>query len=131
MSEVWTTSAIVSPADASCMTFWKIRWDPSRASSQVIPIWCLLKASQTFWASDSPRDEYQTTLPSFLAASITAGSAASAAPQSPRARISPARVAQDLSCVIIRLLSCPCVPSSRAPESPDDRGDIRCAVDGE
>ena len=96
MSEVCTTSAIVSPADASCMTFWKMRWDPSRASSQVIPIWCLLKASQTFWASDSPRDEYQTTLPSFLAASRTAGSAASARATRASARPSPARTPQSL-----------------------------------
>ena len=96
MSEVWTTSAMARFAPASCMTFWKMRWEPSRASSQVIPSAFLLKASQTFWATDSPSDEYQTTLPSFLAASITAGSAASARAQSPSARPSPTRTAQNL-----------------------------------
>ena len=96
MSEVWTTSAMVSPAEASCMTFWKTRWEPSRVSSQVMPSAFLLKASQTFWASESPSDEYQTTVPSFLAASITAGSAASARAQSPSTRPSPARTAQSL-----------------------------------
>ena len=132
MSEVWTTSAMARFAPASCITFWKMRWEPSRVSSQVMPSAFLLKASQTFWATDRPSDEYQTTFPSFFAASITAGSAASTRATSPSARASPIRSPQSLRCVMVALLSfrvwpaCPAAPGSRgAPEGRGRRGDVR------
>src|SRR5262249_17635699 len=112
------------PAEVSCMTFWNTRWEPSRMSSQVTPSAFLLKASQTFCATDSPSDEYQTTLPSFLAASNTAGSAASAWAHSPRVRLNPARAARSLRCVIAVLLSCPSPGSRRTTQQGGEGRDI-------
>src|SRR5262245_44415430 len=116
MSEVWTTSAIASPAPVSCMTFWKMRCEPSRASSHVTPIAFLLKASHTFCATDSPSDEYQTTLPSFFAASTTAGSVASAWAARASPRVSPIRSPQHRRCLIIGILSSSVSGSAGAPE---------------
>src|SRR5262245_53136078 len=131
MSEVWTTSAMASAAPASCMTFWKMRWEPSRVSSQVMPSAFLLKASQTFWANDSPSDEYQTTLPSFLAASITAGSAASARAASPRARASAIRRVQSLRCAMIDVLPSSLYGSRGAPEGGGGGRHVLRAIDRE
>src|SRR5262245_34101780 len=128
MSEVWTTSAMARFAPASCMTFWKMRWEPSRVSSHVTPTAFLLKASHTFWATDSPSDEYQTTLPSFLAASRTAGSAASARATKACPRASPIRSPQHRRRVIISPLSFLSV-SRGAPESRGRGRDVGGALD--
>src|SRR4029450_466188 len=129
MSEVWTTSAMARFAPASCMTFWKMRWEPSRVSSHVMPSAFLLKASQTFCATDSPSDEYQTTFPSFLAASTPAGSAPAARATKASPRASAIRSPQHRRWVIIGFLSSSFFASRGAPEGRGRGRDVGGALD--
>ncbi len=71
-SEVWITSTFLMFACSSCITRWRIRCDPVRCTSTLIPGYAASKSLATFSALGSASDVYQTTLPSFFAASTRA-----------------------------------------------------------
>src|SRR5712692_9223633 len=68
------------------MTRWRIRSEPVRCTSTLIPGYAASKSLATFSALVSAREVYQTTLPSFLAASPRASWATAGAGAARRAR---------------------------------------------
>src|SRR5439155_21589823 len=83
-SEVWITSAFRMLAWSSCITRCRIRCDPVRCTSTLIPGWAASNSLATRSALDRASEVYQTTLPSFRAASTRASCAAAEPAQSGR-----------------------------------------------
>src|SRR3954454_17069526 len=75
-SEVWTTSAALTPASASFMNWAKMRSEPLRFTSACTP-YLSVNALASDCATLRSTDVYQTTEPSRLAASTSRGSASS------------------------------------------------------
>src|SRR5664280_1350358 len=72
-SEELATSAAWMLLAYSCPMRWNTRSAPLRSTRTATPGYLASKALATFSASGRSTEVYQTTLPSFLAASISAG----------------------------------------------------------
>ena len=80
-SEVWMTSAFLMFAWSSCITRCSTRCEPVRCTSTLMPGYAASNCLATFSALGRTSEVYQTTLPSFFAASTSfASGAASAGP---------------------------------------------------
>src|SRR3970282_390225 len=71
---------------SSCMRRWRIRSEPVRWTSTLIPGYAASKSLATFSELDKAREVYQTTLPSFFAASRRASCAGTEAAERRTAR---------------------------------------------